>query len=266
MKHPNRNRTPKPPLSGGDQRHEQRRPAPDWHITVRRCGLGLRRYVPGRLLDIDRGGAGIAVSGLRLQAGDKVRLRLQEERAEYETLGVVSYALPRHSGSIQYGIVFIRVPSELDRRLDALLGAQPLQHEAIPAAPVSVTSRTDVLPQRPRLVQGTRRRADERFTCGDALALWIRPKRLGARACTATLLDIGHGGAAFLCDPRLSLCLGQRLQLLVRDGARHYLLAGSVVHLRRDPGGQRCGVGFGTTPAAFDALIERLSGRGEPDV
>ena len=260
MKHNDRNRMMNPAPPGRDQRHERRRPAPDWHITVRRCGLGRRRYVPGRLLDIDRGGAGIAVSGLRLQAGDKVRLRLQEEEAEYETLGVVSYVLPRQSGSTQYGIVFIRVPSELDRRLDALLEAHPSRHDAMPAA-----GRMDALPQRPRLVQGTRRRADERFACGDALALWVRPKRLGARACTATLLDIGHGGAAFLCDPRISLCLGQRLQLLVRDGARHYLLAGSVVHLRRDPGGQRCGVGFGATPAGFEALIERLSADGGPD-
>ncbi len=222
-------------ISPRERRCERRRDMPSLRASVRRAGLWRHRLQPCTVLDIDHGGMGISGRDIRLQMGEKVHLHIQDGGgAGYQVTGVVSYCQVGES-RLQYGIVFIHVPPELDEEIERLLHPQ------------EAPSRESTRAGRPglRLVEGTRRQAQPRVRL-PALALQVR-RPLRATASDATLINIGPGGLAFHMSTA-PLPLGGRLELVLKQGGLHLVLAGRITYVRPGEGGHRYGVAFAGRP------------------
>lgn len=204
------------PANPDNRRCESRLQAPALQLRLRRAGLLGGPYRPCEILDIDRGGLGLRGRGLKLRVGDKVNLRLHDGHSDYSAAGVVSYRQKRRKGVVQYGVVFIQVPHELDCLIEALMATQTNTTDKAARTPAPTSGESL------QLIPGTRRRADTRYP-GTAFTLRIRRPLPGAAFITAQLLDIGCGGAAFTTTlPRLTL--GKCIELRLSHGRSHYLV------------------------------------------
>ncbi len=236
-----------PPTSAENRRCEPRLQAPGLQISLRRAGLFGGVYRAASLLNIDRGGLGLIVKGMRLRVGDKVSLRLRDGSGDYSASGVVSHRQAREEGN-HCGIIFIHVPHELDCLIEALLAAGREGRKA-PAG----TGGSPPVP----VVPGTHRRADPRHP-GTGFDLRVRRPLPGSAFVPARLHNIGRGGAAFTTDmPPLGL--GSRIELRLAHDSIHYLVPALVSHVRPLPRGTRFGVEFISVPPRLSRVIDALA-------
>ncbi len=248
---------PQKPEETANRRHEARAPAPLLDTWVRKQGLlASRHFTPCQTLDIDRGGMAITSPTLQLATGDKVVLRIDHEDGQHLLEGIVGYRHPLAS-SVQYGIIFIRVPYEFDTLLDRLLD-DGKEGDAIEPSPSPAVPRPSGTP-RLRLVKGTQRRAEKRAHLPGLVIRAARKQHFKHPLfMKCELVDIGCGGIGFharaLQQPLLS-----RVEIELCYGDQCFRVDGLVSFFHPDEqGGGRYGVEFLSVPPALTRLMDSL--------
>lgn len=196
-------------------------------------------------IDINMGGIGIYSDELALRVLDRVDLQVHHNHRSYFVRGIVGYR-QEVSGGVQYGIIFVEVPGELDLLVrKAMDSGQPVEN---------VSSHTDTNGGA-TLVPGSQRRIDVRRSTP---LVSVKVRKSGALSSTryyeASMVDISRQGIGFVSGTFQCELMGE-VELVLGYGGHSHSARGIVCFNARSEEGYRYGVEFGQVEPRLLALL-----------
>jgi hypothetical protein len=186
-------------------------------------------------IDINLGGIGIYSDQLALRVLDKVDVKVHHQHRNYFVRGIVGYC-QEVNGGVQYGIIFVEVPGELDLLIRKAMDNEQAVDNNIPLHTDTDTGAT--------LVPGGQRRVDTRRTTP---LVSIKVRKSGAlsssRYYEASMVDISRQGigfvsASFQCE------LMSEVELVLGYQGHSYAVIGIICFNGKTADGYRYGVEF----------------------
>lgn len=199
-----------------------------------------------RFVDINKGGIGLYSDNLSLRVLDRVNLRVYHELRSYYIRGIIGYR-QEINGGVQYGIIFVKVPGELDLLIKkAMDKVQPSDTDS--AVMTDKHSGATLIP-------GGQRRIDVRSTT-PLLAIEVR-KSTGAsssRYYQANMIDISSQGIGFVAD-QFQCELMSEVELVLGYGNDTYRATGIVCYNGKTADGNCYGVEFKQIEPELRAIL-----------
>ena len=185
-------------------------------------------------VDINIGGIGLFSDNLSLRVLDRVNLRVYHELRSYFIRGIIGYR-QEINGGVQYGIIFVEVPGELD-----LLIKKAMDKEQPSDADSAVLTDKH---SGATLIPGGQRRIDVRRTT-PLLAIEVRKLAVSSsRYYQANMIDISSQGIGFVAD-QFQCELMSEVELALGYGDSTYRATGIVCYNGKTADGNCYGVEF----------------------
>lgn len=178
--------------------------------------FNLGRFHYCTFIDINMGGLGVVSDILNLRILDRVDLRVHHNNKKYFVRGIIGYRQDV-SGGVQYGIIFVEVPGELDSQIMSALESSNQNFDTpLQMKPGTVTT----------LAPGTQRRIDIRRK-DPVMSMSVRkPSALSpALDYEVTMVDISKHGIGFISNTfqctlmtEIELTLGYKEMIFTAKG------------------------------------------------
>jgi hypothetical protein len=198
-------------------------------------------------IDINLGGVGMYSDTLVLGVLDKVDMRVHHNNRNYYVRGIVGYR-QETNGGVQYGIIFVEVPGELDMLITKAMDNEQTQDNNIP---LHLDKGTDT-----NLIPGGQRRVDVRRTTPQVSIKVRKSDTLSlSRYYEADMVDISRQGIGFVSDAFQCELMGEVDLALVIKGHSH-TARGIICFNAKTMDGYRYGARFEQLEPGLEALLK----------
>ncbi len=221
-------------------------------VVVRKARpFNLGKFHLCTFIDINMGGIGIYSDQLALRVLDKVDVQVHHQHRNYFVRGIVGYR-QQVNGGVQYGIIFVEVPGELDLLIRKAIDNEQSVDNNIPLHTDANTGAT--------LVPGGQRRVDTRRTTP---LVSIKVRKPGALSSTqyyeASMVDISRQGIGFVSDS-FQCELMNAVELVLGYKGHSHVVSGIVCFNGKTADGYRYGVEFGQLEPGLLSLLQPKQG------